>query len=182
MLARDFKDAKSSVPASWFGTLNSFFLVILAPGLSRIFEDHWNPSGTIKFGIGLILLGLGFGVLAYGASGIASGAKTASVSMVYLILAYFLHTMGELFVSPVGLSLISKLSPPRLLGLMFGIWFTMTALAELLAGLSGGLIDQISKQYSLSTFFLIFTTIPITAGLVLMLMSKWVKGLMHGIE
>ncbi len=182
MLAREFSDAKSSVPASWFGTLNSFFLVILAPGLSRIFEDHWNPNSTVKFGIGLILLGLGFGVLAYGASDIASGAKTASVSMIYLILAYLLHTMGELFVSPVGLSLISKLSPPRLLGLMFGIWFTMTAIAELLAGLTGGLIVQISKQYSLSTFFLIFTAIPITAGVVLMLMSKWVKSLMHGIE
>lgn len=182
MLGREFGDDNSSVPASWFGTLNSFFLVILAPMFSKVFEDHWNPSGPVKFGIGLILLGAGFGVLAFGASSIPSGAKTASVSMIFLIVAYWLHTMGELFVSPVGLSFISKLAPPRLLGLMFGIWFTMTAIANKLAGMTGGLIDDISKQYSLAVFFLIFTAIPIAAGLVLMAMNKWVKGLMHGVE
>jgi POT family proton-dependent oligopeptide transporter len=182
MLGREFAATQSDVPASWFGILNSFFLVILAPLFSKVFEDHWNPSAPVKFGIGLILLGLGFGVLAYGSAGIASGAKTASVSMIYLIIAYWLHTMGELFVSPVGLSLISKLSPPRLLGLMFGIWFTMTAIANKLAGMSGGLIDTISKQYSMSVFFLLFTAIPIIAGLVLMMMNKWIKSLMHGVE
>lgn len=182
MLAREFGDSQSSVPASWYGTLNSFFLVILAPLFSKVFEEYWNPSGPVKFGIGLVLLGLGFGVLAFGASGIASGAKTASISMIYLIIAYWLHTMGELFVSPVGLSFISKLSPPRLLGLMFGIWFTMTAIANWIAGKTGSFIDIISQQYSMSTFFLIFTLIPIVAGTVLMLMNKWVKSLMHGVE
>jgi POT family proton-dependent oligopeptide transporter len=182
MLGREFAASESEVPASWYGTLNSFFLVILAPMFSKMWEEKWNPSAPIKFAVGLVLLGLGFGVLAYGAAGIPSGAKTASVSMIFLILAYWLHTMGELCVSPVGLSLISKLSPQRLLGLMFGIWFTMSAIANLLAGLSGSFIDAITVKYSMSTFFLIFTAIPIVAGLVLVMMNKWVKALMHGVE
>ncbi len=83
--------------------LNSFFLVILAPMFSKMWERRWNPSGPVKFGVGLVLLGLGFAALSYGASGIPAGAKTAQVSMIFLTLAYLLHTMGELRLSPVGL-------------------------------------------------------------------------------
>jgi POT family proton-dependent oligopeptide transporter len=182
MLWRDFAADTSTVAATWFGTLNSFFIVVLAPLFSKMWEEYWKPSAPVKFGVGLILLGLGFGVLAYGAAGIPSGAKTASVSMIYLVLAYWLHTMGELCVSPVGLSLVSKLAPPRLLGLMFGIWFIMTAIAEKLAGKTGGMIDEISHTYSLSTFFLIFTAIPIGAGIILMVLNGPIKRLMHGVE
>jgi POT family proton-dependent oligopeptide transporter len=182
MLQREFSAETAEVPASWFGVLNSFFIVILAPMFSKLWEDHWSPSSPIKFGVGLMLLGLGFAVLAYGSAGIESGAKTASISMVFLIVAYWLHTMAELCISPVGLSLISKLSPPRLLGMMFGIWFGMTAIANLLAGLSGSFIDQITKSYSMSVFFLIFTAIPAVAGVVIILLNKWIKGLMHGVE
>ena len=102
--------------------------------------------------------------------------------MIFLIAAYFFHTMGELCVSPVGLSYISKLAPPRLLGLMFGVWFLNTAIANKLAGFSGSYIDDISKHYSMSIFFLIFTLIPIAAGVVLMLLDKWMKKKMHGIH
>ncbi|MDE2429613.1 MAG: peptide MFS transporter [Burkholderiales bacterium] len=182
MLGREFSMAQSDVPATWFGVLNSFFLVILAPMFSKMWEKHWNPSGPIKFGVGLILLGLGFAALAYGASHIPSGAKTASVSMIFLIAAYFFHTMGELCLSPVGLSYISKLAPPRLLGLMFGVWFLNTAIANKLAGLTGSYIDWISETYSLSTFFLIFTLIPIVAGVVMMSLNSWMKKKMHGIH
>ena len=182
MLYREYSAAQSEVPATWFGVLNSFFLVILAPMFSKFWEEKWNPSAPVKFSIGLIFLGVGFGFLAFGASGIQSGAKTASVSMVFLIIAYFFHTVGELCVSPVGLSLISKLAPPRLLGLMFGLWFLNTALANKLAGLSGGMIDAISQKYSLATFFLIFTVIPVSAALVMLVANKSIKKLMHGVE
>jgi proton-dependent oligopeptide transporter, POT family len=74
------------------------------------------------------------------------------------------------------------LSPPRLLGMMFGIWFGMTAIANLLAGFSGSFIDQITKSYSLSVFFLMFTAIPAVAGVIILLLNKWIKGLMHGVE
>ncbi|WP_222610558.1 peptide MFS transporter [Undibacterium griseum] len=182
MLDREFSLSQSSVPATWFGVLNSFFLVILAPMFSKMWDKYWSPSGPVKFGTGLVLLGLGFAALSYGAAGIPAGAKTASVSMIFLILAYFFHTMGELCLSPVGLSYISKLAPPRLLGLMFGVWFLNTAIANKLAGLSGSYIDKISEAYSLSTFFLIFTVIPITAGIVMMLLNKWMAKKMHGIH
>ena len=182
MLGREFAMDQSEVPATWFGVLNSFFLVILAPMYSKVWDKYWNPSGPIKFGIGLILLGLGFAALAYGSSGIPSGAKTAQVSMFYLTIAYLFHTMGELTLSPVGLSYISKLAPARLLGLMFGVWFLNTAIANKLAGATGSYIDKISEAYSLSTFFLIFTLIPIAAGLVMMLLNKWMAKKMHGIH
>jgi len=85
--------------------------------------------------------------------GIPQGAETASVSMVFLILAYLFHTMGELCLSPVGLSYLSKLVPARMIGFMFGIWYIAISIGQKTAGTMGGMIDEISKQYSISTFF-----------------------------
>jgi len=182
MLGREFAMEQSEVPATWFSVLNSLFIVVLAPMFSKLWEKHWNPSGPVKFGVGLVLLGLGFAVLSYGSAGIPQGAKTAQVSMMYLSVAYLFHTMGELCLSPVGLSYISKLAPTRLLGLMFGVWFLNTAIANKLAGSTGAFIDQVSSQYSMSVFFLIFTAIPIGAGVVLMLMTPLMKKWMHGVH
>jgi len=175
------KDKELEVPASWFGILNSLFIIMFAPLFSKIWESKYNPTAPVKFGIGLILLGLGFGVLAYGAQGVG-GESIAMASMTWLIIAYLLHTLGELTISPVGLSYVSKLSPPRLIGLMFGFWFTATFFANLFAGLLGSFIDPIIEQYSLTTFFLIFTAIPIGAGLIVMAMSKFLIKKMHGIR
>lgn len=181
MLGREFASDKSDIPATWFGILNSFFIIVLAPLFSKMWQDYWKPSGPVKFAVGLALLGLGFGVLAIGAMGIPSGARTASVSIIWLVLAYFFHTLGELCLSPVGLSYISKLAPSRLFGAMFGVWFLMTAIGNKLAGLSGSLIDSISSTYSLSIFFLIFTLLPIGVGLLMLLLNKWMLRKMHGI-
>jgi proton-dependent oligopeptide transporter, POT family len=173
---------QTQVPASWFGILNSFFIISLAPLFSKLWESKFNPSGPVKFGIGLILLGLGFAILAYGSLSIPQGAKTASVSIIWLILAYLFHTLGELCVSPVGLSYVSKLSPVKIVGLMFGIWFVANFVANLLAGLTGSLIDGITEKYSLATFFMIFTLLPIVAGLVMWGLNKTLKKKMHGIH
>ena len=182
MLTKEFKAPVAEVPASWFGILNSFFIITFAPLFSKIWESKFNPSGPIKFGIGLILLGIGFAILAYGGMPIKPGAHTASVSMVWLILAYLFHTLGELCVSPVGLSYISKLSPVKIVGLMFGIWFVATFIANTLAGLTGSLIDGITQQYSISTFFMIFTIIPIAAGFIMFGLNKTLIKKMHGIH
>ena len=182
MLGREFSAEATEVPASWFGILNSFFIISLAPLFSKIWESKFNPSGPIKFGIGLILVGIGFAILAYGGMDIPQGAKSASVSMVWLILAYCFHTMGELCISPVGLSFISKLAPLKWVGLMFGIWFTMTAIANYLAGFTGSYIDPIIEEHSMSVFFLIFTFIPILAGLVIMGLNGLMKRKMHGVH
>ncbi|MBL4888173.1 MAG: MFS transporter, partial [Flavobacteriaceae bacterium] len=182
MLNREFQADTTEVPASWFSVLNSLFIILFAPVFSKIWQSKLNPSGPIKFAIGLLLVGLGFAVLAYGASTIPDGAKTASVSLMFLVFAYFLHTMGELCVSPVGLSYVSKLAPLKLVGMMFGIWFTANAIANLLGGFTGSYIDQISEEYGLSTFFLIFTIIPILAAVIMLLLNPMMKRKMHGVQ
>ncbi len=175
-------DNEIEVPASWFGILNSLFIIVFAPLFSKIWESKFNPSAAVKYGIALILLGFGFLALAYGSSTIPQGAKTASVSMVWLIIAYFLHTMGELSMAPVSLSYISKLVPAKMIAFMFGVWYLAIAIANKSAGYLGGMIDQITEKYDLSTFFLIFTFVPISMGIIAVFASPFVKKLMHGVK
>ncbi len=177
-----FSQEGTEVDATWFGILNSFFIITLAPLFSRWWESKYNPSVALKYGIGLILLGLGFAFLSFGATGIPSGAKTASVSMFFLIFAYLFHTMGELCISPVGLSYLSKLVPARMIGFMFGVWYLAIAVGQKAAGTMGGMIDKISEQYSLSVFFLIFTLVPIAVGCISILLNSVLKKLMHGVR
>ncbi|PHS68484.1 MAG: MFS transporter [Flavobacterium sp.] len=182
MLINQFSQAKTEIPASWFGILNSFFIIAFAPLFSKIWESKYNPPATVKFGVGLILLGLGFGILAYGSASIPQGAQTASVSVIWLILAYLLHTLGELSLSPVGLSYVSKLVPATKIAMMFGLWYIAVGMGNKLAGSMGGMIDKITTEYSMSTFFLIFTFVPVIAGLVIMSLTPIVKKLMHGVK
>lgn len=181
-IGREFSVEETEVTVSWFQILNSFFIITLASAFSKMWEKVWNPVGPIKFALGLILVGVGFAVLAFGAKDIPQGAATASVSMIWLILAYFFHTTGELCLSPVGLSYVSKLSPKKLLGLIFGLWFTASAIANGLAQFLGGYIDQIVAEHSMTYFFGIFAVLPASAGLVLILLSPKLKKMMHGIH
>lgn len=181
-LYNKFSEEGSTVDASWFGILNSFFIISLAPIFSKWWESKYNPTAGQKYGIGLILLGIGFGILAFGAWGIPQGAKTASVSMIFLILAYLFHTMGELCLSPLGLSYVSKLVPARMIGFMFGVWYLAIAVGQKAAGTMGGMIDKISQEYSIGMFFLIFTLVPAGIGLIAILLSPVLKKLMHGIR
>jgi POT family proton-dependent oligopeptide transporter len=178
----EFGKETTEVKATWFGILNSFFIITLAPFFSKWWESKYNPSAAMKYGIGLILLGAGFGILVFGTLGIPQGDKTAAVSMVFLILAYLFHTMGELCISPVGLSYLSKLVPARMIGFMFGIWYLAIAIGQKAAGTMGGMIEEITAQYSLSTFFLIFTLFPIVIGLLSIVLNGVLKKLMHGVK
>ena len=170
----------TEIPASWFSVLNSLFIILLAPLFSKLWASKYNPSGPIKFSIGLILLGLGFGFLAYGSMSIPYGAQTASVSIFWLVFAYLFHTLGELCVSPVGLSYVSKLAPVRLVGLMFGFWLLSSFFANLIGGFTGSYINIISEKAGLSGFFLIFTLIPVGAGIIMFLLNSFLKKKMHG--
>jgi POT family proton-dependent oligopeptide transporter len=180
MINNEFSQDATEIPASWFSVLNSLFIIIFAPIFSKIWASKYNPSGPIKFSIGLILLGLGFGFLAYGSMSIPYGAQSASVSIFWLVFAYLFHTLGELCVSPVGLSYVSKLAPVRLVGLMFGFWLLSSFFANLIGGFTGSYINIISEQAGLSGFFLIFTLIPIGAGIVMFLLNSFLKKKMHG--
>lgn len=182
MLNNQFSQASTEIPASWFGILNSFFIIAFAPLVSKIWESKYNPPATIKFGAGLVLLGIGFGILAYGSAGIPQGAQTASVGIIWLILAYLFHTLGELSLSPLGLSYVSKLVPAKIIGMMFGVWYIAIGLGNKLAGSMGGMIDQITAKYSMSYFFMIFTVVAIAAGIVVMLLTPVIKKLMHGVK
>ena len=180
MINNEFSQDATEIPASWFSVLNSLFIIIFAPIFSKIWASKYNPSGPVKFSIGLILLGLGFGFLAYGSMSIPFGAQTASVSIFWLVFAYLFHTLGELCVSPVGLSYVSKLAPIRLVGLMFGFWLLSSFFANLIGGFTGSYINVISEQAGLSGFFLIFTFIPMGAGVVMFLLNGFLKKKMHG--
>ena len=169
------------VDTSWFQILNPVFIISLAP-LYSMFWKKYTFSGPQKFFIGLTLLSAGFGMLAIGSMGIEPGAQTASVSMVWLLLAFLLHTMGELSVSPVGLSYVSKLAPARMLAFLFGIWYVFTGMAGKLASIMAEYSDGIAENIGLSGFFLIFTIIPFIAGIIILSLNKPLKRMMHGID
>ncbi|HEB62695.1 MAG TPA: MFS transporter [Bacteroidetes bacterium] len=176
-----YSGSNVEVDASWFQVLNPFFIITLAPLFSKLWEKT-NIPGPLKFAMGLTLLAMGFGFLSLGATGIEKGASTASVSMIWLILAYLLHTMGELSLSPVGLSYVSKLAPARMIAFMFGIWYVFTAMAGKLAGTMASYMDDVSESVGLSGFFLIFTIVPVLAALILVVFRKKILKMMHGIE
>ncbi len=182
MLKEEFFSIETQVKVSWFNILNSFFIIAFAPYFSKWWESKYNPSSAYKYAFGLVLLGVGFGFLAFGAMSIPQGAKTASISMFWLIAAYFFHTLGELCLSPVGLSQVSKLVPARMIGFMFGMWYLAIAIGNKLAGSLGGMIESVTSEYDMTTFFLIFTIVPIGAGVLVGLLNPLLKKLMHGIR
>ncbi|SZD71856.1 Di-/tripeptide transporter [Candidatus Ornithobacterium hominis] len=176
------KDNEIEIPATWFLILNSLFIILFAPLMSKWWESKYNPSLAGKYAIGLFLLGAGFAFLAFGSRDIPQGAKTASVSFIWLIMAYLLHTLGELCVQPVGLSYVSKLVPARMIAFMFGVWYLALAIGNKTSGKLGEMIDDITNKYDISTFFLIFTFIPIIIGILALLLHPVLKRLMHGVK
>ncbi|MEI6079985.1 MAG: peptide MFS transporter [bacterium] len=167
------------VPTTWFQSLNPLFIFILAPLFSGLWismaEKNVEPSTPFKFvwGLGLVALGfvlMVFAVLAY--------EKGGPVSMMWLIGVYLLHTLGELCLSPVGLSLVTKLSPARFASLLMGTWFTANFVANLVSGFFAGNYDAMSHK----TFFMIPVITAGGAAILLLLLIKPIKKWMHGIH
>ncbi|HIF05506.1 MAG TPA: MFS transporter [Gemmatimonadetes bacterium] len=163
------------MPAGFLQSVNSLFIIIFAP----VFASLWiwlssrnaDPSIPLKFAFGLIGLAAGFFVIAWGA---ANATVATPVSPAWLVVMYFLHTMGELALSPVGLSSITKLAPKRRVGQMMGVWFVATALGTLVAGLVAGSLETLQP-------FALFRTVAMilaAAGIVALLFSPAVKKLM----
>ncbi|UZD38376.1 peptide MFS transporter [Capnocytophaga ochracea] len=176
---KEERDNWVETTVSWFSILNSFFIIALASLFSRWWDSKYNPPAAKKYGIGLLMLSVGFGLLALGSHGVTHGVK---VSMLWLVFAYMFNTMGELCLSPVGLSYVSKLVPVRMIAFMFGVWYLAVAIGHKLAAVLGGQIENITREYSLSTFFLIFTIVPAVAGVLIILINPFVKKLMHGVR
>ncbi len=172
----------TEVPATWFSTLNSLFIITLAPLFSKIWESKYNPNANLKYGIGMFLLGLGMVAVAFGANGIEPGAETASVSMIWLILVFLFHTMGELCISPVGLSYVSKLVPTRMIAFMFGVWYLAVAIGMKGAGMFGEEVEAIANDKGISYFFWMLAIVSFVLGAFSIVMSPVIKKLMHGVR
>ena len=167
------------IPTGWLQNVNPFFVVVLAP----VFGSLWtwlayrdrNPSTARKFALGLMGLAAGLLVLAWGASYASDGNR---VSMAWLVVTYFFFTCGELALSPIGLSAMTKLAPPGRLGQMMGVWFIAAALGSLVAGLVAAQLETVAAVT-------IFTNTAIFAGaigLLALLISPSVSKLMDGVE
>jgi POT family proton-dependent oligopeptide transporter len=164
------------MPASWLQSVNPIFIILFAPvvGLLWVKLRSHEPSTPAKMGYGLMLLAGGFFVLAWGAAFTTGGAK---VSPMWLVVTYFLHTVGELCLSPVGLSSVTKLAPRRLVGQLMGTWFMGTALGNLIAGLAGGGFAGMTT----GQLFAAVAKVTGIAGLVLLGLSKPLKSMVGAV-
>jgi POT family proton-dependent oligopeptide transporter len=170
------------IPAGWFQSLGPVFIITLSPVMAGLWvalaRRNLNPSLTVKFALGLLLLALGFVVMAGAAKLVAAGHK---VWPTWLISTYLLHTFGELCLSPVGLSSVTKLAPRRLVGQMMGAWFLAASLGNLLAGLiaSGFKADAVEEMPGQ---YLQIVIVPVVAGVLLIVFARPIKRWMAGIQ
>jgi POT family proton-dependent oligopeptide transporter len=165
-------------PSSWFQSLNALFIVVFAP----VFAWLWvqlgtrQPSSPTKFAYGLIGVGLGFVLLIPAARTAASGGVL--VSPLWLTAVYLVHTFAELCLSPVGLSSMTKLAPPRVVGSMMGVWFLGASVGNFMAGQLAAFYEQMPLETLLGAV----SVLPIVAGLAMLAMSGRFTRMMSGIK
>lgn len=170
------------IPTSWFQSVNPLFIVALAP----LFSIFWTSklgrrlSTPVKMGMGMILLGIGFffmlGAVAQRGGDVQDEAIKAS--LIWLVMTYLLHTIGELCLSPVGLSVVTKLAHPKFASLMMGVWMLATFVANILGGYIAAYIEKMGAGS-------VFTTISgfvIALGVIMILLGKPIKKMMHGVN
>jgi POT family proton-dependent oligopeptide transporter len=179
--------------AAQFGSLNAGFIMLLAIPFAALWtwlaKKNLEPSTPVKFGLGILQAGLGFGALVYGAQ---HPNDAGQVAMIWLVLAYLLHTTGELCLSPVGLSAVTKLSIGSVVGVSMGTWFLATALSETVATRIGKLAaidisagegaDVSSALATYSQLFEFLMWFGIAAGVFMVIISPILRRWMHGIH
>ena len=167
------------MPASWLQSVNSFFIIVMAPVVGGVWvwlaNRRANPSIPVKFGLGLLGLSVGFFVIAWGA---ANATPENGASPAWLVVMYFLHTVGELALSPVGLSSMTKLAPRNRVGQMMGVWFVATALGNLIAGLVAGTLGGMAPSHLFQTVAMITGGV----GLFALVVSPAIKRLMGNVD
>ncbi|MCE5331033.1 MAG: peptide MFS transporter [Bacteroidales bacterium] len=180
-----------TMPASYFQSFNPVFVVAFAPLMSwlwmKLGSKNMEPASPTKQAMGLFLLSIGYLVIALGVQGVEPGVK---VSIMWLTGLYFIHSMGELMLSPIGLSMVNKLAPVRFASLLMGIWYLSMATANKFAGMLSGLYPEAGNPKSfigfeiatMYDFFMLFVVISGVAAVILFLLSKWLQKLMHGIK
>lgn len=175
------------IPATWFQSVNAIYIVIFAPIFSvlwtRLDKFKLNPNTPMKFAWAMMLLALGFVVMAIAYSRSTSGEEVRLVSPMWLCLVFLLHTFGELCLSPIGLSMVTKLSPPKLVSTMMGLWMGSFAAGNVVASQMKAI--SISLQDALGMEIQVFWLIAIQSvfiGVILLILAPWLKKMMHGIR
>lgn len=167
------------IPANYFQSLNPLFVVIFAPLFSKLWismaKKGREPSTPAKFVVSLWLLSAGFAVMLIGAFLLINDAK---ISMFYLSATYLFHTFGELCISPVGKSLVTKLSPARYVSVLMGVWY----LSNAIAGKAAGFYSSYFQKISHTQFFLWLVVVPLVVSVLLMIFMRPIKRWMHGIH
>ncbi|UCS92979.1 peptide MFS transporter [Echinicola marina] len=173
------------IPTGYFQSANSMFIIIFAPIFAALWvklgKMHLEPSSPLKFAFGLILLGVGFLVMVFAAK-IAASGDLAGPS--WLLFTYLFHTFGELSLSPVGLSLTTKLAPKKFQGQMMGMWFLSVALGNLIAGLIAGEASGETEEALLQMpdqYFMIVMTV-VGAGVLLIILTGPIRKLMGNVR
>ncbi|MCD5968303.1 peptide MFS transporter, partial [Riemerella anatipestifer] len=171
-----------TIPASWFQSVNPFFIVALAP----LFAMFWSSklgkklSTPVKMGLGMVILGIGFwfmlGAVSERGGDIAD--PTIKASLWWLVMTYFVHTIGELCLSPVGLSVVTKLAPVRLASVLMAVWLLSSSVANFL----GGYIAAYVEKMGAGQVFTYISGFVIACGLLLLLLSKPISKMMHGVK
>jgi POT family proton-dependent oligopeptide transporter len=171
-----------TIPAGWFQILGPAFIIALAPAMAALWlalaRRNREPSLPVKFGLGLVLLGFGFVVMAGAATFVAAGNR---VWPTWLVTTYLLHTLGELCLSPVGLSSVTKLAPRRLTSQLMGTWFLATSLGNLIAGLIAGKFKADAVR-EMPGRYLQMVLLPVIAGVALMALARPIKKWMAGVR
>jgi len=180
-----------TVPASIFQSLNSIFVITFAPILAWVWIKLGNrnaePGSPTKMALGLFLLAVGYLIIAYGVKGVQPGVK---VSMMWLISMYAFHTLGELCLSPIGLSLVNKLAPFRFASLLMAVWFLANAAANKFAGVLSALYPEAGRTpdflgyqiTGLYEFFMLFVGMAGIASLILFVLTRYLQKMMHGVQ
>ncbi|WP_234733015.1 peptide MFS transporter [Tellurirhabdus bombi] len=174
------------IPAGWFQNFNPAYILIFAAPLASLWiflaKRNLNPATPIKFGIGIILMGLGFLIMVFAANVVVGSLpEVAKVSGGYLIFTYMLHTLGELCLSPVGLSVYTKLAPKQYLSQLMGIWFVAASFGNLIAGLFAGGFDAENVQ-QMPDLFMNVVKFALITGVLFIVLAKPIKKWMGGIE
>lgn len=188
LFAKDFTNREffgTTIPATWFQSVNSAFIIICAP----LFAALWTTLGArgkdfsspAKFSLGLVLTAVGFVIMIFAANSIVSSGGTAKVSPWWLVASYLFQTLGELCISPVGLSSMTKLSPRRYVGQVMGIWFLASAVGNLIGGLVGGHVDP-EKLDQMPWLFTTTTASLAIAAVVLALLAVPISKMMKKSE
>jgi len=179
-----------TMPASWFQSVNAVAIVLFAPVFAWLWtvlaKRGLDPSTPVKMSLGFVFLGIGYLIIAFGVKGVD---PTMKVSMMWLVSLYLLHTFGELCLSPIGLSAVSKLSPPRFASLMMGVWYLASSMANKMAGVLSSFYPEEGKEApvllgyevtNLHEFFIIFVAMSAGAGVVLFLLARPISRWSHG--